>query len=133
MAVTGSLIEMEYYRPRELVTYGRSPQVYRVIRMKQVNLLVEAENGSHYNLKMTHGAVHRAPADATFTPVNPVVTETLHLGDTVRFKGVNAHRYPGVYVVASFTTQDRAKFVKLNAGDNVAITGDRSVAMKVEL
>jgi hypothetical protein len=135
-----SLIETPYYFSGDLVTYSSQPKVYRVIRMKQVNLLVEDEDGKTYNLPIT--SAHKAPGakfEMKEKPVNEyaaalaAVAKELHLGDTVKFTGRDAHRFPGVYVVASFTTSDRAKYVRLNGGDNQAVTGPRTGVVKVEL
>lgn len=97
-------------------------QTYKVIRqMSHVNYLAEDEQGRQWKLRVT--STRKAPEGTTFTPAPKPEVETFHLGDTVRFTGRNAGRFPGTHVVIKTAADDKYNLAKVNGGTNQYVRG----------
>lgn len=113
--------QMDYANLREWCYPGdiviNDGKKFKVIRqMSNVNYLAEDEQGRQWKLRINRTT--KAPEGTTFTPAPKPEVEQFHLGDTIRFTGRNATRFPGTWVIIKSQADDKYNAARLNGRTN---------------
>jgi hypothetical protein len=108
---------LPFIYPGDVVTYGNSPTLYKVTRVKQVKLLAEDEAGKSWELRIA--GCKKVEDPSVFVSRKPVIkAPDLALGLAVRFRDPSRRDQYGLFVVIGQTAAG-FKVSRLGGGDGM--------------